>query len=690
MTPGPRTIVLTAATVFLVGSTAAQVGFAALYAGGVRRLLDAPRIHLRDVRVLARPIQLTAGDVVSPQSIEDHLRRIGFYESAIRDAGCFISSGNAITIWNRDPDLPDVIVEWNGATISRVTTLAGEPRHAALIEPETIVTLSPDGPGGRTSHYPVPYAVLEGTPLLDAIIASEDGRFRAHHGVDLWRLALTPFVAGGGSTITMQLARMNVLHDRSRTVKRKLNEIGIAMAIERVHDKNAIVAAYANNVYAGVSRGRLVHGLGAAAREFFGVEDLRQLTPLQAATLAALLNQPSRYLGDLENGDDGRLRRQRNRVLRLMHRNFPDRYPGPWMQDVERQPVLLLQGTTPADGLETITRHFLEYTAAGTREPAGHRTYLSLDANLQRIAADAVETGLSDLEARLPMARGRLEAALVATNPLTGEILAMIGGRSYHASQFNRAVNGRRQIGSVVKPFVYLAALERGAVEGRDFSPDTIVLDQPAVFRFPGGRPWKPANYGLDYAGPVTWRRALAESRNVPAVKVAQIAGFPRVAALWEASSGQTLTGVFPSIALGAIEATPLDVARAYAIFATGGEVRPLRTLAHPAGRFPAADDLAGHRVARRDTTAAVSDMLRAVVNEGTARAARTAGLTIDVAGKTGTTDDLRDAWFVGFSSNLLAVVWVGRDDDRPLGLTGAQAALPIWVEFMKRGSALQ
>jgi penicillin-binding protein 1B len=687
MTSGLRAVVLAASTVFLIASTAVQVGFASLYSDGVSRLLAELDIRLPDARVLARPIPLRAGDPIARQRVEEHLRGIGFYEGPFRDRGCFTIAGNSLTIWSRDPVLPDVTLEWAGGTIARVTTPGGQFLDGALIEPETILTVShgPDGAASRTSHYPIPYSALAGTPLLDAIIASEDGRFRAHHGVDLWRLALTPFIAGGGSTITMQLARMNILKDRSRTVRRKVTEIGIAMAIERGHSKDAIVSAYVDAVYAGVSRGRLVHGIGAGSREFFGVDDVRRLTPLQAATLAALLNQPSRYLGDLQNGDDGRLRRQRNRVLRLMHRNFPEVYPAAWVRDSETRPAALQKVGATVEPLEALSRYFLEYAAGGAAR-AGRHTYLTLDADLQRIAAETVERGLLDLEARLPGARGRLQASLVATNPRTGEVLAMIGGRSYRASQFNRAVYGRRQIGSVLKPFAYLAALERAAAEGRgDLSADTIVLDVPTVFRFPGTRPWAPANYGGHYAGPVTWRRALAESRNVPAVKIAALAGFPRVAKLWEASSGQTLPGVFPSIALGAVEATPLEVARAYAIFATGGEVRPLRTLAYPTGRVAAPQSAV--RVAAPDTVAAVTGMLRAVVDEGTARSARTAGLTMEIAGKTGTTDGLRDAWFVGFSSDLLAVVWIGCDDDRPLGLTGAQGALPVWVDFMKRAS---
>jgi penicillin-binding protein 1B len=256
----------------------------------------------------------------------------------------------------------------------------------------------------------------------------------------------------------------------------------------------------------------------------------------------------------------------------------------------------------------------------------------------------------------------------------------MVGGRSYDQSQFNRAVNAERQIGSLMKPFDYLAAFERAAAEGRtDISPNTLVVDEPTTFTFPGVRPWTPANYGHDYAGRITWRRALAESRNVAAVKVAGWAGINNVARFWEAAAGQQLPAIFPSLALGAIEATPAQVAGAYAIFATGG-IAPLLQTETDAPTV-------SRRIARADTTRLVTAMMRAVLNEGTGRGVRAAGFTADAAGKTGTTDGLRDAWFVGFTSDLLAVVWVGLDDGQPLGLTGAQAALPLWTAFMKRAT---
>jgi penicillin-binding protein 1B len=369
-----------------------------------------------------------------------------------------------------------------------------------------------------------------------------------------------------------------------------------------------------------------------------------------------------------------------------MHRIDPGRYPADWVAALENQPVVLAAGAAD-NQLQRSSRHYLDYALAGIGRSPGGRVYLTLDPELQRIANEVVEQGLLDLDRRSgPLARRRTQAALIVTRPSTGDVLAMVGGRAYDESQFNRALNAERQLGSIMKPFDYLAAFERAADEGRrDITAETVVVDEPTEFRFPGLRPWRPANYGHHYAGAVTWRRALAESRNVAAVKVARWGGIDRVAALWHLASGQRLPPLYPSMTLGAIQATPAEVARAYAMFATGGVVRPLRTTVDFVAAATSRGSAAEIRVARQESSEAVREMMRAVLDEGTARAARTAGFTIDAAGKTGTTDDLRDAWFAGFSGDLLAVVWVGHDGGQPLGLTGAQAALPIWTAFMKR-----
>jgi penicillin-binding protein 1B len=285
----------------------------------------------------------------------------------------------------------------------------------------------------------------------------------------------------------------------------------------------------------------------------------------------------------------------------------------------------------------------------------------------------------------------RAQAALIAVQPKTGEVLAFVGGRTYSQSQFNRVVNARRQPGSVFKPFVYLAAFEQAAAEGRtDLTPATVVDDSPTTFLF-GEEEWSPGNYGDEYDGLITLRRALAMSRNVAAAKVAEMVGYGTIADLWRRVGAGTPPRAYPSIALGVFEATPWEVAQAYTIFPNLGEVRPLQTILRIHGEgesYGPPPPGPVRRVAREDTTFLVLDMLRSVVNEGTGASARGAGFTLEAAGKSGTTNDLRDAWFVGFTPELLTVVWVGFDDNREVGLSGSQAALPIWTQFMQRALA--
>jgi penicillin-binding protein 1B len=319
--------------------------------------------------------------------------------------------------------------------------------------------------------------------------------------------------------------------------------------------------------------------------------------------------------------------------------------------------------------------------------------YTTLDLNLQRAALDAIRNGLARVDDLLSKKKRKVpasaQAALITVDPRTGEILAMVGGRSYNTSQYNRVTTARRQPGSVFKPFVYLAAFERAAEEGRtDLTPASITRDEPGVFEY-DGMVWEPKNYD-DYDGEVTFRRALAMSRNLGTIRVGEQVGFDTVAKVWRRVGVGTPPQAFPSITLGVFELTPFEVATAYTLFTNGGYVRPLKALNYiQAGArvlkpAPAKDK----QVARPDTTFLVTNMLRSVINEGTGAAARAMGFTPDAAGKSGTTNDQRDAWFVGFTPEVLTVVWVGFDDNTPIGLTGSQVALPIWTEFMKVATA--
>jgi penicillin-binding protein 1B len=310
------------------------------------------------------------------------------------------------------------------------------------------------------------------------------------------------------------------------------------------------------------------------------------------------------------------------------------------------------------------------------------------------VAQDAVRDGLTRVDELLARRkrRGKAEAALIAIDPKTGEILAFVGGRSYNQSQYNRVIASRRQPGSTFKPFVYLTAFEQAADQGRtDVTPATITIDEPETFEF-DDQVWTPENFEKTYDGPITYRHALAHSRNLATIHVAQAAGYDRVAAMWKKLGVGNPPKAYPSIALGVFEETPYEIATAYTIFPNQGLLRPLRHIQGiMSGGKPVASKnkpAEARRVARPETTFLVTNMMRSVIDVGTAATVRGLGFTLDAAGKTGTTNDQRDAWFVGFTPELLTVVWVGFDDNQPVGLTGAQAALPIWTRFMLRALA--
>jgi penicillin-binding protein 1B len=332
------------------------------------------------------------------------------------------------------------------------------------------------------------------------------------------------------------------------------------------------------------------------------------------------------------------------------------------------------------------------YPGLTTTTTAAVDVYTTLDLHLQRLAQDAVRDGLVHVDELLPKRkRGKAEAALIAVDPRTGEILAFVGGRSYNQSQYNRAIVSRRQPGSVFKPFVFLTAFEEAAKSGRvDITPASITNDAQETFEF-DDQVWTPENYEHEYDGPITFRRALAHSRNLGTIHVAQSAGYDNVAAFWKKLGVGNAPKAYPSIALGVFEATPYEIATAYTLFPNGGAIRPLKQILQVTrgGKdVTKKESNALRTVARPDTTFLVTNMMRSVLNEGTAASARSMGFTLDAAGKTGTTNDLRDAWFAGFTPELLTVVWVGFDDNLPVGLSGARAALPIWTQFMRTALA--
>jgi penicillin-binding protein 1B len=471
-----------------------------------------------------------------------------------------------------------------------------------------------------------------------------------------------------------------------KSLRRKVTEQLMALVLERRASKDEILELYLNEVYLGQRGSFGIHGVAEGARLFFG-KDVTNVSLAEAATIAGVIQSPPYYSPFAASK---RSRERRNVVLQAMaDSGF---IPIETARAAGTEPL-----TTVARALEAEAPYFVDLVGQTLTEqyPALALSaqqidvHTTLDLSLQRVAQDAVRNGLAAVDKQLGRRRAKLpppQAVLIAADPGTGDVLALVGGRSYNQSQFNRAVRSERQPGSAFKPFVYLAAFEAAAAEGwTDLTPASLVVDEPTTFLYED-KDYTPSNYEDEYDGEITLRRALANSRNVAAVKVAERAGFDRVADLWKRIGVTAPPKPYPSIALGVFEVTPFALTTAYTLFPNLGEIRPLRTITNvlAGGReVPPPKPTPARRVARPDTAFLVTNMMRSVIDEGTGASARALGFTLDAAGKTGTTNDLRDAWFVGFTPELLTVVWVGLDDNQELGLSGAQAALPIWTEFM-------
>jgi penicillin-binding protein 1B len=667
-------------------------------------------------RIFARPFELHRGQGLTDRQLIQRLNDLGYTQVVhVERPGEFAIGQNAIALMVRagapDAKLDGKIVRIvfdvpappkkkprNAAspmpatappTIAALERTDGEPLTSLTLEQPMLTALISDV---REKRRKVPLDQIP-TRVRQAVLAIEDRRFYEHPGVDLIRStgAVINDLRGnkkymeGGSTLTQQLVK-NLLLTPERTIRRKLLEQFMSVIVERKLTKDQILEMYLNEVYLGQRGSFAVHGVAEAARLYFA-KDVSNLSLSEAATLAGMIQAPP-SLSPFRFPD--KCRERRNVTLNAMAD------AGYISKDAAMRAVA--EPLLPArQGLEAEAPYFVDYVeqlleskSIDLRRNVAD-VHTSLDVHLQRAAQDAVDAGLAKIDAVLAKRRhkvGPAQAALIAVDPRTGEILALVGGRSYNQSQYNRAVVSHRQPGSVFKPFVYLAAFEQAKTEGRtDLTPATVVIDEPTTFVFED-KDYEPSNYENEYDGPITLRHALAKSRNVATIKVAEMIGYDHVAELWKQMGTSTPPRPYPSIALGVFEATPLEIATAYTIFPNLGEIKPLRAITRLAVNghdIPPPVAGVSKRVASRETTFLVMNMMRSVLNEGTGAGARAAGFMLDAAGKSGTTNDLRDAWFAGFTPELLTVVWVGLDDNRPIGLSGSQAALPIWTSFMMR-----
>lgn len=712
------------ALVALAALLTAGIGVTAYYYVSYSRIIDA-RLHGERERTLprvyARPFELRRGQSLTENELVARLNDLGYVQRQTAQApGEFASTDGVVTLTPRSG-------EWRGKTVRIRFPPSGRARRNESTAGRGVQTIEvAGGPNTDTLRLDAPLLTalmttvgrekrrmvpLEAIPahVQRAVLSIEDQGFYYHPGINPIRLVAAAFTntfggrqfAVGNSTITQQLARMFFLADefnaelqagtRGRTLGsygRKIQEMMMSLVLERRASKDEILEMYLNDIYLGQRGSFAIHGVAEASRLFFG-KDVANLSVSEAALIAGVIQNPG-LRSPFANPK--RSVERRNIVIESMvGQGAVTKEAG---ERAKREPL-----TVVARAVDNEAPYFVDMVAdqvasgfPGVTAEAGQvDVYTTLDSNLQHQAIDAVRGGLVRVDELLSRRKrnGRAQAALIAVDPRTGEILAMVGGRSYNQSQYNRAIVSRRQPGSVFKPFVYLAAFETAEEEGRtDLTPAALALDEPATITF-DDQIWEPRNYD-EYDGLITWRRALAMSRNLATIHVGETIGFDRVAALWRKVGVGTPPQGFPSITLGVFELTPFEVAQAYTLFVNGGAVRPLRALQRiDAGGRNLTPKLAPPKqVAHPETTYLVTNMLRSVINEGTGAGARAAGFALDAAGKSGTTNDLRDAWFVGFTPELLTVVWVGFDDNQPLGLSGTQAALPIWTEFMKNALA--
>ncbi|MBY0279671.1 PBP1A family penicillin-binding protein [Candidatus Binatia bacterium] len=580
--------------------------------------------------------------------------------------------------------------------ISAINDLdGGEPLAAVALEPEELTGIY----DGRWEDRRA-IKVTDATPILiRALLVSEDRRFFSHHGIDvigIGRALVTNLRSGrvreGGSTLTQQLMK-NFFLTSERRVSRKLTEIGMALVAEQRYSKMQILENYLNEIYLGQRGARGIYGV-AEASDFYFAKQPRDLSVGEAALLVGLIRSPNRYSPFIA---PERALQRRNTVLRLLLD------AGDIDQTTYAAAVAAPLGVVDAPPDATIAPFFVDYVKSELikRFPEdmltseGLNVYTTLDPLMQEDAQRALQANLTHLEKERPKlaataGKDRLEAALVAIAPGSGKIRAMVGGRSYQASQFNRAVQARRQTGSTFKPIVYLAAMLDGD-PSRHLTPASRLDDAPFSWPLADGRAWTPSNYGDHYLGEVTARVALERSLNAAAAHVAQTVGLAPIIDLAHAMGINGPLPEVPALALGAGAATPLEMASVYAVLANGGtraEPVAIVRVTSRDGEPILGEPPALRAVVPPDTAYVLTHMLEGVLDAGTASSARSAGFRRPAAGKTGTTNDYRDAWFVGYTPDLVAAVWVGFDQRSALGMSGGAAALPLWTAFMKDATA--
>jgi penicillin-binding protein 1B len=658
----------------------------------VRDAFEGRRFAL-PARLYARPLELFPGLKLTPAALTRELARLGYKEPLTgEEAGRFTQQSNSFDIVTRP------FVFWDGAQPTRRLRLEFRGDRLNVIhdlkndQAITLARLDPLYIGGiYPAHNEDRLLVrLDEVPeqLVQALIAIEDRKYYEHHGIHLRGMAraVVALVSGrgvqGGSTLTQQLVK-NFFLSPERTLRRKVTEILMALLLELHYDKRDILETYLNEIYLGQDGNRAIHGVGLASRFYFG-KPLKGLTLSESALLVGMVKGPGYY--DPRRHPD-RARERRNLVLSEMEK-LEMLLPGQ-LAVAKDEPLVVIQkpsmGTTSYPAFLDLVRRQLrrDYREDDLRSEGLH-IFTTLDPVAQTSAEQALVKRLALIERTRKGVTG-LEGAVVVTNVQNGEVQAVVGGRDSSFEGFNRALDANRPVGSLLKPVIYLTAL----MQPKHYTLVTPLDDSPLVWKERGTPDWQPQNYDKTFHGQVPLRMALVHSYNVASARLGLDLGLKEVLDNVRRLGIERELPPYAASLLGAVELAPLEVTQMYQTLASGGFRTPLRAIrevltdsGQPVQRYALAVEQAFEAAPVYLLTSALQD----VVSEGTATGLREfLPPSLNLAGKTGTTDELRDSWFAGFSGDRLAVVWVGYDDNRPAGLTGAVGALPVWGELMRK-----
>jgi penicillin-binding protein 1B len=659
--------------------------------------------NLVETKIYAAPIELRIGKYISSSELLARIRRLGYEESN--------SSSNASYYYQLEPS--NRLLIHNGSAASAdanrsveiicrgnaITSILDASSHAEVEKFSLIPEMLSNAIGkNREKRRLVAYKELPQS-LINAVLAAEDRRFFTHKGIDPIRILQALIIdirAGdtvqGASTLTQQFVK-NYFLTQERTWRRKLSDAYMSVLLENRLSKEQIFELYCNEVYLGQAGSFSIVGLGEAADTFFN-KNIRDLNLDESATLAGIISAPNRQ-NPLRYKD--RATTRRNLVLDLMadYRMItPAECNNAKSKPLQIKPTFVLNYSDAPHFVDFVQDQLAAKYGDAVLARSKFNVYTSLDTELQQAAFESIQAGVKELDGifakrKQPVAPGVVQASLIAVDPKNGNVLAMIGGRNYGTSQFNRITQSKRQPGSIFKPFVYTTALESAYGSSSPLTTVSTVLDQPTSFTF-GDLEYEPRNYKDEYLGQVTMRQAIMKSLNVATIKFAEKTGYEKIVALSKRLGLNEQIKPYPAMAIGSFEITPLEMVRAYTAFANAGILSDLTAvlkILNSTNNEVFTKTYEPKQVLTPQISFLITSLLQSVIDHGTGYGARTRGFVLPAAGKTGTS---HDGWFAGYTPDLLCIVWVGFDDNRELGLSGSQSALPIWTDFMKKAASLR